>query len=269
MTAVSRGYAQLVGGQVHYRSAGRPESPPLVLLHQTPSHSAMYEALMTQLADRFYLVAPDTPGFGASDRLQGECSIEAFSACLLEFLGVLKIDRCGLFGHHTGAAIAVQMACDSPALFSAVALCGPTLLTDEQRLSLPDRASSFPEDSSGQHLQQMWQRISGKESGIPDAIVQREALSAIACGDYYQASYRAVCAQDYAAQLESLRCPVLAIAGDKDVLKGAVQPTLALLSDGHTAELPSGAGTYVCEQDAGEVANILTAFFTAQESTKE
>ena len=78
-----------------------------------------------------------------------------------------------------------------------------------------------------------------------------------------------MCAQDYSTQLKSLRCPVLAMAGDKDVLRGAVQPTLALLSDGHTAELPPGAGTYVCEQHAGEVANILTAFFTAKQSTTE
>lgn len=261
MTAVSRSYAWVEGGQIHYRVAGNTDRMPLVLLHQTPSTSAMYLPLMAELASDFYLLAPDTPGFGNSDRLPGECTIAGFSRQLLAFLQALKIERCLLFGHHTGAAIAVQMASDEPQRFAALALSGPTLLSERQRQTLPDTASPYARDDSGTHLQEMWQRIRAKDTNAPAALIERETLSAIECGDYYQASYRAVCAQDYQAQLQKLSCPVLAFAGDNDSLAAAVTPTLELLRDGHTVNLPPGAGTYACESHAPALAELLREFF--------
>jgi pimeloyl-ACP methyl ester carboxylesterase len=55
------------GLSIFYREAGRPEAPTLLLLHGFPSSSRMYEPLLTRLAARFHLVAPDYPGFGHSD----------------------------------------------------------------------------------------------------------------------------------------------------------------------------------------------------------
>ncbi len=261
MTAVRRAYADLDHGQLHYRHAGDPALPALLLLHQSPSTSAMYEQLMVSLASRFYLVAPDTPGFGNSDALPGGCDIGAYAKAMAGLLDALGIQRCGIFGHHTGAAIAVQLAHDRPRLCAALALSGPTLLSEEQRQSLPERASPFPVDADGGHLLQMWQRIRAKDPAAPLALIQREVLSAFACGDSYQGSYRAVCEQDTAALLPQLDCPVLVYAGDEDPLRDAVAPSLALLRDGREATLPAGCRTYVCEQQRGEVTDILGAFF--------
>jgi pimeloyl-ACP methyl ester carboxylesterase len=55
------------GLSIFYREAGRPDAPSLLLLHGFPSSSRMYEPLLTRLAARFHLVAPDYPGFGHSD----------------------------------------------------------------------------------------------------------------------------------------------------------------------------------------------------------
>ncbi|MEH6586090.1 MAG: alpha/beta hydrolase [Halioglobus sp.] len=267
MSRVLRSYTQLPGGQVHYRYAGDRHLPVLVLLHQTPSHSSMYLPLMQELADQFYIIAPDTPGFGGSDPLSGECSIASFSERLLEFLQALGVEVCTLFGHHTGASIAVQMAFDDPGRFNALALCGPTLLTDAQRETLPAKAAGFPAEADGSHLLKMWQRVRAKDEQAVLSLVQREVLSALVCGELYQASYRAVCAQDFATQLAALGCPVLAFAGDQDLLITAVEPSLALLSNGHTASLPTGAGTYACEQQAAEMAVILSDFVSTTTRT--
>ncbi len=269
MKSIGRAYAQTGSGQVHYRYAGDPRSPRLVLLHQTPSHSAMYLSLMSQLADQFHLIAPDTPGFGLSDALTQECTVAAFANQLLEFLQAVGVEECMLFGHHTGAAIAVQMAVEQPQRFAALALCGPTLLSESQRQALPAKASTLPAQVDGSHLLAIGQRISGKERCVPVQLIQREVLSALSCGDAYQASYRAVCAQDFAGQVAAVTCPVLAFAGDEDLLKTAVAPTLALLRDGHTATLPQGAGTYACEQHAPEMAVILREFFSTRNKSRE
>jgi len=60
-------YADTDGLKVFYREAGNPKNPAMVLLHGFPSSSHMYRNLMEKLADKFYLIAPDYPGFGNTD----------------------------------------------------------------------------------------------------------------------------------------------------------------------------------------------------------
>lgn len=263
MTAgVRRAYADVAGIQLHYRSAGASHLPALLLLHQSPSSSAMYLSLMQRLCDRFRCIAPDTPGFGNSDPLPGGgAEIADYARVMHALVEALDIAPCYLFGHHTGAAIAVQLAHDYPATARAIALSGPTLLNEEQKRTLPGLASPVPLCEDGSHLLAMWQRMRAKDPAAPLALSQRELQSAFASGDAYQASYRAVTRQDFAGQLAAITCPVLVYAGDEDPLHGAVGPTLALLRAGQRGQLPGGERTYVCERDAAVVAPLLSDFF--------
>ena len=89
--SIGRAYANCSYGQVHNRYAGTPGAPPLVLLHQTPSTSAMYETLMQRLAGDFRLIAPDTPGMGLSDPTAPQFSIAgAAMASVTELRPVAK-----------------------------------------------------------------------------------------------------------------------------------------------------------------------------------
>jgi hypothetical protein len=47
------------GINIFYREAGRKGAPTLLLLHGLPSSSRMFQPLLTRLADRYHLVAPD------------------------------------------------------------------------------------------------------------------------------------------------------------------------------------------------------------------
>src|SRR5689334_13510121 len=58
---------QVDGLSIFYREAGPKDAPTLLLLHGLPSSSRMFEPLLTRLADRVHMVAPDYPGFGHSD----------------------------------------------------------------------------------------------------------------------------------------------------------------------------------------------------------
>src|SRR5215475_13836119 len=57
--------AKVKGLDIFYREAGSPTNPTLLLLHGFPTSSRMFRNLIPQLADRYHLVAPDYPGFGA------------------------------------------------------------------------------------------------------------------------------------------------------------------------------------------------------------
>ena len=50
------------GLDIFYREAGSKDSPAIVLLHGFPTSSHMFRNLIPELADQFYLVAPDYPG---------------------------------------------------------------------------------------------------------------------------------------------------------------------------------------------------------------
>jgi pimeloyl-ACP methyl ester carboxylesterase len=59
--------AKVQGLDVFYRLDGDPSSPKLLLLGGFPSSSHQFRNLMPALADRFYVLSPDYPGFGNTD----------------------------------------------------------------------------------------------------------------------------------------------------------------------------------------------------------
>lgn len=254
------GYADTPLGQVHYRSAGARDGTPLLLLHQTASSSAMFEPLMEALGEEFWLLAPDTPGFGGTPRPAEKASIALYARYACGFLDAMSVQRCMVFGHHTGASIAVQLAHDFPERVLRLALSGPTLLSPAQRSALPESAPPVNLRGDGGHLLEMWQRIRAKDGDALLALSQRETLLNLAAGGWYRESYEAVAAQDFAGQLAALRCATLVFAGDRDLLHGSVEPSLALLRNGRSAEV-SGVGTYICERRTDEVAALLRRHF--------
>src|SRR6201997_1322652 len=64
---VSYRTVKVEGISIFYREAGPKGAPTILLLHGLPSSSRMFQPLLTRLADKYHLVAPDYPGFGQSD----------------------------------------------------------------------------------------------------------------------------------------------------------------------------------------------------------
>jgi hypothetical protein len=56
--------AEVQGVGIFYREAGPKDAPTIVLLHDYPSSSRMFDTLIPLLADRYHLIAPDYPGLG-------------------------------------------------------------------------------------------------------------------------------------------------------------------------------------------------------------
>ena len=164
---IKRAYVDISCGQLHYRHAGDAAKTPLILLHQSPSSSIMYETLMRELDKDYWLLAPDTPGFGQSDPLAEPVSIASYADAIQQFLTALGIEQALLFGHHTGASVAVQLAYENPKLALAMALSGPTLLSDALKAALPEKAMPFALSEDGSHLLGMWQRMRDKEPDAP------------------------------------------------------------------------------------------------------
>lgn len=122
-------YQTISTGQLHVRYAGperddHQENVPVILFHQSPNSSQMYHAFQPILAQDRKVYAPDTPGFGMSDRPLERPSISDFAAAMIEMLDSLGIQEVDLVGYHTGVLIATEIAVLEPELIRRIIMVG-------------------------------------------------------------------------------------------------------------------------------------------------
>ena len=132
------------GLNIFYREAGDPRDPALVLLHGFPSSSVMFRDLMTRLADRLYLIAPDYPGFGRSDAPPPNVfrySFDHLTEIVDAFLEQQRIARYSLYLQDYGGPIGFRLALAHPERVQALVI--QNAVAKEQGLSelwVPRRA---------------------------------------------------------------------------------------------------------------------------------
>ena len=256
---IRKQYITTPQGQLHVRLAGRPSSPPLLLLHQTPSSSVMFEQLMAELADEYWLIAPDLPGFGNSFVPQQPLAVEQWATAVFHLLTSLNITVCTLFGHHTGASVAVQIAFERPFLSQKLILSGPPLLDEAMKQQLRAGLPQHTLTESGDFLLTEWQRMRHKDVDAPLALSLRETLLGLGLNGRYQQAYEAVFNHDFAEQLAALTCPILLMAGENDSLYHSLEPAYALAQNSTIRTIP-GAGTYLCDRQPDKVAALIRQF---------
>ncbi len=105
------------GLDVFYREAGSRDSPAIVLLHGFPTSSHMFRNLIPALADQFYLVAPDYPGYGNSSMPsvdQFEYSFDHLAEVTDKFIQALGLEKYSLYLFDYGAPIGFRIAAKHP-----------------------------------------------------------------------------------------------------------------------------------------------------------
>ncbi len=100
------------GADLHVVRAGRGR--PLLLLHGWPEFWLTWEPVITRLADRFLLIAPDLRGFGESSKPAGDFGPEGHARDMLALLDALGLDRVGIVGHDVGGAVMQPLARQAP-----------------------------------------------------------------------------------------------------------------------------------------------------------
>jgi pimeloyl-ACP methyl ester carboxylesterase len=111
------------GVEVFYREAGPTHAPVVLLLHGFPSSSFMFRELMPALADRWHVVAPDYPGFGASEfppAARYEYSFANLARTVERFTEVLGLERYALYVQDYGAPIGLRLALRQPERVTAL-----------------------------------------------------------------------------------------------------------------------------------------------------
>ncbi|UIN35083.1 alpha/beta fold hydrolase [Methylobacterium oryzae] len=117
MPAIRYRSADVDGFRIAFREAGRPGAPKLLLLHGFPSAGHMFRELIPLLSDRFYLVAPDLPGFGLSGmpaRDRFTYSFDNVASVVDRFTEVIGFDRFAIYVFDYGAPTGFRIAAKHP-----------------------------------------------------------------------------------------------------------------------------------------------------------
>jgi pimeloyl-ACP methyl ester carboxylesterase len=236
-----RGYVGTSWGQVHYRAAG-DDGPAVVLLHESPLSSAVYETTLPVLGRSTRAVAFDTPGYGTSDGPPGQAEIADYAAVLLEAIDRLSIERFAVAGVHTGASLAIQLAVQAPNRVTHAVLSGVPLFSEEERATY---LSSWSPDvevaSDGSHLRWAWERYVRIWEG-PPALLHFGATTLLANLADYNRAYLAAFRYDPAPDLASVTCPVLLYTAERDLLIRSDEEAVSRFPDAQLEAVPGFVG---------------------------
>jgi pimeloyl-ACP methyl ester carboxylesterase len=100
------------GRDVHYYTAGQGE--PLVVIHGGGGDARTWRDNIVELSEKYTVYAPDLPGYGGSQPLDGKYYIPELSAFLGSFASNLGLERFYLMGHSMGGGVALDYALKSP-----------------------------------------------------------------------------------------------------------------------------------------------------------
>ena len=117
MEQVSYRTVEVDGVSIFYREAGPKGAPTILLLHGLPSSSRMFQPLLTRLADKYHLVAPDYPGFGHSDwpdPKQFAYTFDHIAQLMNGFTEALGLSHYTLYMQDYGGPVGFRMALAHP-----------------------------------------------------------------------------------------------------------------------------------------------------------
>jgi pimeloyl-ACP methyl ester carboxylesterase len=279
---MKRGYAETPEGQIHYYTHGRGE--PLLLLHQTPRSALAYQPLMRALGSKFRCFAVDTLGFGNSDPLPANATMDDLGRSMTHVLDALQIERAHVLGFHTGNKIAAAMSAGFPDRVVRTVLMG---MTHSLVIARKDRDAAileivrkymtvYPESPDGSHLVRSWAADYGSLAQIwwdPEVMTARritagallrqetQMIEMIRARHSVKQIYGMNFGFDLAATLRRIKSPALVIefCTPGEAHLGVQGPgVVKLLKQGTLATL--NAGFNATEDNAGEIAKIVTPF---------
>ncbi|MDE1150861.1 MAG: alpha/beta hydrolase [Azospirillaceae bacterium] len=230
MTSVKRAYADSRHGQLHYRVVQPTDPvaglPPLLCLHQTPSHSGDWLPVMPDLGARRVVVAADTPGYGMSDPPPAPTTIED----LADIMGTLMTDLAAdgvvpagpfdVMGFHTGSLVATQLARSLPDRVRRAVVFGLAAYPADIRAEkLANLATVFPlPDGTLNHVEKLWSIISQLSDPRRDAEQRHVAMAeCLRLGSRMTWGYQSVYRFDFLGAMTAVKQPVLVMNPEDDL----------------------------------------------------
>jgi pimeloyl-ACP methyl ester carboxylesterase len=266
--ALRRQYLDCAFGQLHVRVAHPRDgrllgAPPLVLLHQSPLSGRMYDRILPLLADRRLAIAVDTPGYGESDRPAERPALDAYGDTIVDAIRDAFGAPVDLFGYHTGAAIAVDIAARRPDDVRRLVLIAVPYFDARRRIELLqqfERKNGYADD--GSHLLPLWTgTFRARPPGQSLDDVARLVAEKQRAGRHGEWALAAAMAVDMGPALARVRAATLVMA-PHDGLEDESAAAAAAIGGARFVDLPQlRYGLF--DADPARVAGVVIPFLDA------
>jgi pimeloyl-ACP methyl ester carboxylesterase len=239
---------------VEERGAGRP----ILLVHGFPLDHTMWSEQIANLSSRFRVIAPDLPGFGHSDPLASDFTMDSVADALAGLLDEMRIDEplvyCGLsmggyigwrFADRHGHRLHRLIQCDTKAAADS----------PDAAKTRRETADRVLREGSAIVAQSMRERLFAPETqrGNPEIVAAMESVMLATPKETIAAALRGMAARpDSTGLLASVRMPALLLGGKHDAItppkemRGVAQAMpqgrfVEIAAAGHMAPLESPA----------------------------
>jgi pimeloyl-ACP methyl ester carboxylesterase len=263
-----RQYLDARFGQLHLRLAG-PQDPaaagvrrPLMCFHLSPVSGAIYENLLVEMGRDRLAVAPDTPGYGASDPPPAPPEIADYAAAMGDVLDLLGIESADCLGYHTGSKIALQLALQRPQAIKHLVLISTPVYTRDETAQMRQEFAPMQVNADGSHLLEYWQAlIRWRGPGQTAEMIMRYYPDHMRGGELRHWGHRAAFNYRYDDTLPRAQQPVLVINSNDDLVQYTprAQP---LLQNGRILDLPDWGHGFL-DLRTKEFAALLREFLDA------
>ena len=220
------------GVRLCYLTLGDPSRPPLVMLHGMRDTAQGLMPVADRLRDRYFVVAPDLRGHGASDQ-PGAYSVADFTYDLHRVADAAGLDRFHLFGHSLGGHIVCRYAALFPERVQTLIMVegfGPprraseSAALDRQREQLLANMALTPTQRELPSVEFAAERLRANNPRLDEAEAARLAKSATrietsgqlvwAFDPRAQQVFLGVSEAENALFRQHVRCPALVVMGE-------------------------------------------------------
>lgn len=261
---VRRSYIDGRFGQMHLRAAApaRPDQVrgrAVLCFHLSPVSGAIFENLLAELGQDRIAIAPDTPGYGASDAPPVAPEIADYAAAMGELMDSLGLDEVDCIGMHTGSKIALELALQRPAAVRHLVLISTPVYTDEELAGMRREFAPVAPRDDGTHLTDYWRTLlewRGPEQSNED--IMRYFPDHLRGGEHRHWGHRAAFNYSYPQHLPRASQPIL-VLNNGDDLQRYTPRALQYMQHGRLLERPDWGHGFL-DRNTVEFAAIVRGF---------
>jgi pimeloyl-ACP methyl ester carboxylesterase len=213
-------YAEVNGIKIYYEQYG--QGSPLLLLHGNRGDISDFSKQIPQLAGQFHVIAVDSRGQGHSSEDGKLYTYDLFAADMNALLDYLHLDSVNVLGWSDGGNTGLIMAMNYPRKVKKLAVMGANIFIDNTVVGkdifriLKQQRKEFQDDSSSH----------GRSELRFITLLETEPIHRF-------------------EELGQIGCPVLVMAGNKDVIKEEHTKAIAAhIPQGQLLIFPKGTHEY-------------------------
>lgn len=210
---------QVNGTTIHYRRAGHPGGPRLLLSHSLFFDHSMFDPLIDLLQDSFEIVAYDHRGQGASGR-QGKLDMDNLTRDAAALIEALDFSQCHVAGNSMGGFVALRLAARYPHLVAGCIVMGSSADLEHQLAAfeplVEDLARNGPAEQIDTLMHIMFgDRIFSDKASEPLLAHWRSMMLALD-SSVGEAAREVIHRQSVLPEIALLEVPLLVLAGEQD-----------------------------------------------------